>query len=277
MKAIHFISGTLRSGSTLLSAILRQNPAFYANMSSPLLAMLNGVYNAMGAQQEWAPLISDEQRADSMRALFEGYYRSSGPDKVIFDTNRGWCAKMPALASLFPNARVIACVREFAWVIDSFERLYVQNPLLMSKMYTLTNGNSVYARADTLGGLQGTVGFPSHAVREAVFGPQSTKLILVDYEALAREPGHTMDHIYRTLELPPFKHDFANVDFDAADEFDAQLGIPGLHKVRRKVEYIERKSILPPDIFERFRGGDYWRDPSFTKLGISSCTVTKTQ
>ena len=238
--------------------------------------MLNGVYNAMGAQQEWAPLISDEQRADSMRALFEGYYRSSGPDKVIFDTNRGWCAKMPALASLFPNARVIACVREFAWVIDSFERLYVQNPLLMSKMYTLTNGNSVYARADTLGGLQGTVGFPSHAVREAVFGPQATKLILVDYEALAREPGHTMDHIYRTLELPPFKHDFANVDFDAADEFDAQLGIPGLHKVRRKVEYIERKSILPPDIFERFRGGDYWRDPSFAKLGISSCTVTKT-
>ena len=36
------------------------------------------------------------------------------------------------------------------------------------------------------------------------------------------------------------------------------------------------KSILPPDIFERFRGGDYWRDASFAKLGISSCTVTKT-
>ena len=64
-------------------------------MSSPLLAMLNGVYSAMGAQQEWAPLISDEQRSDSMRALFEGYYRSSGPDKVIFDTNRGWCAGVP--------------------------------------------------------------------------------------------------------------------------------------------------------------------------------------
>ncbi len=275
MKAIHFISGTPRSGSTLLSAILRQNPAFYANMSSPVLAMLNGLYSAMGAQQEWAPLITEKQRADSMRAVFEGYYNSTGSDKIIFDTNRGWCAKLPTLALLFPNARVIACVREFSWVIDSFERLHAQSPLLMSKLFTLMNGNSVYARADTLGGLQGTVGFPSHAVREAVFGPHATKLILVDYEALAREPNATMEHIYRTLELPLFKHDFANVEFDAADEFDAQLGVPGLHKVRRKVEYIERKSILPPDLFERFRGGDYWRDASFTKLGISSCVVTK--
>ena len=275
MKAIHFISGTPRSGSTLLSAILRQNPEFYANVSSPVMAMLNGVYNALGAHLEWAPMTTDEQRASSMRGVVEGYFKHLGPDRVIFDTSRGWCSKMATLAHIYPKARVIACVREFSWVIDSFERLYVQNPLLMSKIYTLNNGNTVYARADTLGGLQGTVGFPSHAVREAVFGPHASKLILVDYEALAREPARTVEHIYGVLELKPFKHDFANVEFDAADEFDAQIGVPGLHTVRRKVEYIERKTILPPDIFERFRGGDYWRDASFTKLGISACVVTK--
>ena len=275
MKAIHFISGTPRSGSTLLSAILRQNPEFYANISSPVLAMLNGVYNALGAQQEWAPMSTDEQRAASMKSVISGYFEHLGPDKVVFDTNRGWTAKASTLARLYPNARIIACVREFSWIVDSFERLYQQSPLLMSKLFTMTNGNSVYARTDTLGGLQGTVGFPSHAVREAVFGPHASKLILVDYEALAREPARTMEHIYRVLELTPFKHDFANVEFDAADEFDAQLGVPGLHTIRRKVEYVERKTILPPDIFERFRGGDYWRDASFTKLGISACVVTK--
>ena len=35
MRKMHFISGLPRSGSTLLSAILRQNPRFYAAMSSP--------------------------------------------------------------------------------------------------------------------------------------------------------------------------------------------------------------------------------------------------
>lgn len=275
MKAIHFISGTPRSGSTLLSAILRQNPNFHANMSSPVMAMVTGIYNALGAQQEWTALTSDEQRASSMRGVVRGYYEKIGENKVVFDTSRGWCAKMATIATLFPEAKIIACVREFSWIIDSFERLHQQNPLLMSKLYTLINGNTVYARADTLGGLQGAVGFPSHAVREAVFGPHTARLILVDYEALTREPARTMEHLYTVLQLPKFKHDFENVEFDAADEFDAQLGVPGLHKVRRKVEYIERKSILPPDLFERFKGGDYWRDPSFTKLGISSCVVTK--
>jgi sulfotransferase len=45
------------------------------------------------------------------------------PAEVIFDTNRGWCAWTPAIARLFPDARVIACVRELPWVIDSIERL----------------------------------------------------------------------------------------------------------------------------------------------------------
>lgn len=275
MKAIHFISGTPRSGSTLLSAILSQNPSFHASMSSPVLAMVTGVYNALGAQQEWTALTTEEQRASSMRGVIRGYYEDIAQDKVVFDSSRGWCAKMATLARLYPQAKVIACVREFSWIIDSFERLYQQSPLLMSKLFTMTNGNTVYARADTLGGLQGAVGFPSHAVREAVFGPNADRLIIVDYEALAREPAKTMDHLYSVLDLPRFRHDFSNVEFEGGDEFDQQLGVPGLHKVRRKVEYVERKTILPPDLFDRYRGGDYWRDPGFARLGISSCTVTK--
>ena len=238
------------------------------------MAMVNGIYSALGAQQEWTSLSTDRQRESSMRAVVRGYYEDLG-DKVIFDTSRGWCAKMGIVAKLYPEARVITCVREFSWIIDSFERLHQQNPLLMSKLYTQTNGNTVYARADTLGGMQGTVGFPSHAVREAVFGPHASRLVLVDYEAVTREPAKTMDHLYTVLALPKFKHDFNNVEFDGGDEFDSQLGVPGLHTVRRKVEFLERKSILPPDLFERFRGGDYWRDSSFTRLGISACVVTK--
>ena len=35
-NGLHFISGLPRSGSTLLAAILRQNPRFHAAMSSPV-------------------------------------------------------------------------------------------------------------------------------------------------------------------------------------------------------------------------------------------------
>lgn len=274
-QAIHFISGTPRSGSTLLSAILRQNPALYANMTSPVLAITNGLYSSMGAQQEWAPLVSDEQRADVMRAAITAYYARVGAGRIVFDTNRGWSAKLPTIVTLFPLARIIACVREFSWVIDSFERLFTHNPLVMSKLFNLDNGMTAYARADTLGNPYGVVGFAWHAVREALFGEHAAKMILIDYEALARDPQATMEHLYRYLGLPYFQHDFDNVEFDAADEFDAQFGLPGMHRVRRRVEFNPRRTILPPDLFDRFRGHDYWKEPGFTQLGIPMCVWTR--
>ena len=44
---IHFISGLPRSGSTLFSAILRQNPRFHAMMTSPVGGLYMAMLNAM--------------------------------------------------------------------------------------------------------------------------------------------------------------------------------------------------------------------------------------
>ena len=41
MKEYYFISGLPRSGSTLLSSILRQNPKFHADISSSLEPILS--------------------------------------------------------------------------------------------------------------------------------------------------------------------------------------------------------------------------------------------
>ena len=35
----------------------------------------------------------------------------------------------------------------------------------------------------------------------------------------------------------------------------------GLHTVRRRVEWVERQSVLPPGLFERFAGDMFWRVP----------------
>ena len=40
-NGIHFISGLPRAGSTLLAALLRQNPRFHAGMTSPVGAIFN--------------------------------------------------------------------------------------------------------------------------------------------------------------------------------------------------------------------------------------------
>ncbi|HEX8778946.1 MAG TPA: sulfotransferase, partial [Rhodanobacter sp.] len=42
-RKFHFISGLPRSGSTLLAAILKQNPRFRAGMTSPLADIMGVV------------------------------------------------------------------------------------------------------------------------------------------------------------------------------------------------------------------------------------------
>ena len=46
-----------------------------------------------------------------------------------------------------------------------------------------------------------------------------------------------------------------------ANEFDLALGTPNLHTVRRKVQWTERPTLLPPELFERFTGDAFWAVP----------------
>jgi sulfotransferase len=260
-RGIHFISGLPRAGSTLLAAILRQNPKYHAGMTSPVGGLFNHVHNGMGANQEFSLFIDGEQRKDILRALFEGYYRKVHTEKLVFDTNRLWCSRMAHIAALFPKAKVIACVRDPAWIVDSFERLVQKNALIVSKIYPGDANTTVFTRVDHVTSKTGTAGFAWNAVQEAFYGEFASRLILVDYEALTREPKRTMDRLYAFLDLPGFEHDFENVVYDDASEFDEQLGVPGLHAVTRKVRFSERKTILPPEIFQRFANQCFWRNP----------------
>ena len=259
-NGIHFISGLPRSGSTLLAAILRQNPRFHAAMTSPVGAMYMALEGAMSRRNEAAVFIDATQRRDVLRGLFANYYQAIHGEKLVFDTNRSWCTKLPALSQLFPHARIICCVRDVSWVMDAVERLVRGNAFELSGMFGFEAGNTVYNRLNRIASGDGLVGYALDALKEAFFGEQASRLILVEYEALTKVPGQTMELLYKLLDEPAFAHDFDNVEY-AAEDFDMGIGTPGLHTVRRKVEWVERQSVLPPELFRRFVNDAFWRYP----------------
>lgn len=257
---IHFISGLPRSGSTLLAAILRQNPRFHAGMTSPVGSLYMALEGALSRRNETAVFIDDMQRRDVLGGVFDNYYRSVQQEKLVFDTNRVWCSKLPALAGLFPDARVICCVRSVSWIMDSIERLVRQNAYELSGIFGFEPGGTVFTRINRLAGSDGMVGYALDALQEAFYGAHSSKLILLEYQALARAPEDALRKLYELLGEPWFPHDFGALEYEA-DAFDLALGAPGLHRVRRKVEWIERQTILPPQLFERFVNDAFWRKP----------------
>lgn len=274
MQKFHFISGLPRSGSTLLSAILRQNPRFQAGMSSPVAGFVSTLLSQVSAGSEFASQVDNAQRKSLLRGLFQSYYLHETDKDVIFDTNRMWCARMPLLQDLFPESKVIACVRNVAWVMDSIESKYRSNPYEYTKLFGNNAGRStVYQRLEGLAQHDQLVGFAWAALREAFYGEHASRLLVVDYDLLTQAPQKVLPLIYRFLGETPFDHDFDNVEYDAPD-FDLQLGIPGLHRVKPKVEHTERRSILPPDLFDKYSQLTFWTDPSGSAANVIAAKPT---
>ena len=108
----------------------------------------------------------------------------------------------------------------------------------------------------------GMIGYGLNALREAVFGVERTKLLLVCFETLTVDPARVMKAIYDFLQQPQFTHDFQHIEPDyEAMMFDARIGSPGLHAVGPRVSIVKRDTILPPDLFAKYTGDAFWDAP----------------
>jgi sulfotransferase len=260
-RRFHFISGLPRAGTTLLAAILNQNPRFRAGMTSPLADIMGVVMAEASSKNDFSFDVSDEQRVALLRGLVENFYSGQADAGVIFDTSRLWCSRMQLLGALLPGAKVIACVRHLPWVLDSMERLVRRQPVGVSKVFRFDTNTTMYSRVEALTDPRGMVGFAFQATKDAFYGQYAPgHLLLLTYESLARNPLAAMRAVYQFIGEPWFEHDFEHLAYNA-DEFDARVGMPGLHTVRPKVEPVERVSVLPREIFSRFANESFWMDP----------------
>ncbi|MEM9280792.1 MAG: sulfotransferase [Verrucomicrobiota bacterium] len=255
----HFISGLPRSGSTLTSALLRQNPRFHAGITSPLAGLMEGIIANVSAGTEMSSMVTQEQRARILRGLFENYYAGL-EEEVVFDTNRVWTARLPALMKLFPESKVICLVRSVSWIMDSVERRFRDNIFEHTRLFNSpSERSSVYTRLEALSHADRLVGMPWHALREACYSDFADRLVLIDYDLLTARPAEVMKLLYEFLGEEPFAHDFDKVDYDSP-VFDNQLGLDGLHRVHSKVAPRSRKTILPPDLFQRYAKMSFWHE-----------------
>ncbi len=255
----HFISGLPRSGSTLLAALLLQNPRFHADMMSPVGGLVVNMLSHFAAGTEFSPVVTLDQRRRLVRGVFDAFYAEQRDKSVVFDNNRMWCAKMPMLMDQFPDAKVIACVRNVAWVMDSMERRFIANPYELTRLFNDDlERNTVYSRIDTLAQRNRLVGYSWTALKEAFYGEHAASLLVIDYDLLVQAPQRVLGLVYQFLGEPAFEHDVNNIVFDKP-EFDIPLGVHGMHKVRPAVGAQARTTILPPDLFEQYANMSFWK------------------
>jgi sulfotransferase len=268
MKELFFISGLPRSGSTLLSAILRQNPDFYADISSPVQGLVASTINVITGSES-NHLIDEPRRKHILRALVQSYYDAVTP-KTVFDTSRGWTAKTSLLKELYPKTKIICCVRDLPWILDSFERIAAKNTLYNAALTDDESRQTVTTRCDALMDVkkEGQVVKPYYFLEEGML-LNPDMIMLMEYESLCKKPESVMREIYQFIGKPYFDHDFDNVEYEN-EVFDRALNMKSLHTVRRKVTWDERPTILPRSVWEKYADKEFWRVPAEPDFAVKT-------
>jgi sulfotransferase len=255
MKSFYFISGLPRSGSTLLSGILKQNPEFYADIASPVQGIVNNAIDFMTGCENNLNLTEDRRR-NILLSIFEGYYKHI-EKPVIFDSSRGWTKSTTLLQELFPTTKILCCVRDIPWIINSFELILSKNCFYTKKLNEQILNDNIFIRTQEIFDRNIIDSFDCLCQGYAI---NSEMIYFVEYENLCKNPEKEMKTIYEFLEKPYYSHDFENVEY-SNENFDRSCNLKDLHTVRKRVEYKKQKKVLPPEIWEKYAtmNMEFWK------------------
>jgi sulfotransferase len=256
MKQFYFISGLPRSGSTLLSSILKQNPDFYADIASPVEA-LTGTAIDIVTGSESNLTVTEDQRKNLMYGIFEGYYKHI-EKPVIFDSSRGWTKKTNFLKALFPYTKILCPVRDIVSILNSFEVISSKNPFHTKRL--TEHGDNVFARCDGMMNKNGGIVAGPWILLQEGYALHPEMIYFIEYEKLCKEPEKTMRTIYEFLEKSYYSHDFENVEY-SNENFDKACNLKDLHTVKKRVEYKPPRNVLPPEIVSKYKemNMEFWR------------------
>jgi sulfotransferase len=255
MKSYYFISGLPRSGSTLLSSILKQNPEFYADIASPVEALTGSAIDIVtGAESNLT--ITEDQRKNLIYGIFEGYYTHI-EKPVIFDSSRGWTKKTNFLKALFPYTKILCPVRDMVSILNSFEVILSKNCFYTKQINDQVFSQNIFIRIDELFQRE-IIDYCSFLQEGFALNPEI--IYFIEYENLCKEPEKTMRCIYEFLEKPYYSHDFENLEY-SNETFDRACNIKDLHTVKKKVEYNPPRNVLPPEIVKKYKemNMEFWK------------------
>lgn len=268
-KTYYFMSGLPRSGSTLLSSLLNQNPKIYSGPSSPVVPTMIALENSLANDELYLAYPKQAQAAKIISSVLENWY-SDVNKSIIIDKNRSWVNRLHYIPGYFGiEAKVICPVRDIKEVLASFiamhrRNLYTGNgkinfldEMLIKSNIPLNDDN----RCEFLASPMGILGQSYNGLKQALVEGRQKSLHFVEYHDLLNEPEKTMNDIYDFLGLEYFQHDFGKID-NLHRENDAEVyGMADMHDVRPTLSHsgIRPEELLSPRVLEQCQNIEFWR------------------
>lgn len=270
-KTFHFMSGLPRSGSTMLSAILNQNPRIHSGPSSPVVATILALEESLMNDELFSAYPKIEAGKKIISSVLPNFYFDV-ENPIVIDKNRSWVNRVSYIRGYFKieKPKILCPVRDIAEILTSFITMIRRKPVsdsgkmnfidaaLIKSNIRLTDEN----RCQFLAGMEGILGQSYEGLRQVIGEGNVDCIHLIEYSDLVGDTDNTMRKIYDFLEEEYFEHDFTNL-VNLHQENDGDIyGLEDMHKVRSVVGSVAPKpeDILPENVIASCVNAEFWRD-----------------
>ena len=241
------LSGLPRTGSTLLSALLSQNPRIHAEGNSAVCQLMWEMAQSVTHCREQLQANQKEHLVQQLITHIPHLYYQNIPEKVVVDKCRSWTHGPNlnlARVCIDPQIKVIVLVRPVVEIVASFARLYQRNGFTGETLQAKLVALLVPQSEPLMRSIQG--------VQWAKKQADPRTFLFVSYQELVTQPEATLARIYAFGGWPPFDHDWSHIQMKYPEN-DTVYGLEGQHEVRPRLASTPNtdRGLLSPEIVDR--------------------------
>lgn len=243
MEQFVCLSGLPRAGSTLLSAILSQNPLIHAEGNSAVCQLMWDLQLSCFTNSKEQLLANGREKTtthDLITQIPHIYYKNI-QEKIVVDKCRSWT--IPENIDILKkyidtDYKIIILERSITDIVKSFVKLYKANNIE--------------------GDIENKLLIPnSEPIMRSIYGINWTKknntenhFLFINYDDLIGDTEGTINKIYDFCGWVHFSHDFNNIECKYPED-DGVYGLKGMHKLHSKVEKLDNSTVLSEKILEQ--------------------------
>ncbi len=244
MKQFVALSGLPRTGSTLLSSILSQNPNIHAEGNSAVCQLMWDMQqSAINSEQMQA---NAKDLTDKLVKPIPHTYYGDVKKPIVVDKCRSWTlpANIQMLNRYFDNKpKVIVLVRPMVEIVASFMSLRKANGWQDLETGLLDDGSEPIMRS-----LAGVEWAKKNDKGEFLF---------VSYDELVDETQATLDRIYEHCGWEAFEHNLDQI-VNTHKENDDVYNLVGQHNVRPQISRRTVDVKLSDELVDKCNRLDEW-------------------
>jgi len=221
LKQFVALSGLPRTGSTLLSAILSQNPNIHAEGDSAVCQLMWDMQQSVVHSSQIKA--NNKNVLDSLVRQIPHIYYANVTKPIVVDKCRSWTlpANIKMLKQYFDQPpKCIVLLRPLVEIVGSFVALRIKNGWIEPEQGLLDDG--------------------SEPIMRSLFGVNWAKnnnngeFLFVTYDEIVDNTQTTLNRIYEFCNWEPFVHNLSNIVCNHKED-DTVYGLNSMHDIRSKI------------------------------------------